>query len=198
MRLFPVVVLAGIPAVGLLYFVGRDDAPAPATAPAPSAVTAPAPRAAVAQPVARPAVTPAPRPRADDRPAAESPPTDPDDPRWARNDPHLDFFTSELRDSGDAAGAWTALPDQVLDTWRATLAPEVAARVDFAPFECFARGCITVATYDDEASYLQLNDALPETEAFRLFPGWRHRSAPTRDPSGRVSVTWVFMSPSQT
>jgi hypothetical protein len=194
MRLLPILATAGASALALIYLIDRDDEPAPAAPPAPAAAAI-APARAAPQPSAPARVTTPPAPA---QSAEAAQPIDPDDPRWARNDPHLDFFTSELRDSGAPSGDWTALPDQVLDRWRATLDPELAARVWFAPFECFARGCITVATYDDEASYQQLDDALPETEAFRAFPGWRHRSAPTRDPSGRVSVTWVFMSPPQT
>jgi hypothetical protein len=204
MKLLSLLALAGALALAALFLLTSDhDDDDGGVAPGTPDVSGTPTRAArPSTPRAEMAPSPHPPPAAAEAQvvdaAATGAPRDPDDPRWARNDPKLEFFTSELRESGAPSGSWSALPDRLIATWRSGLAPQLAERVRFEPFECFERGCITTAVYDNEASYQELNDALPELDAFRDYPGWRHRSAPTRDASGRVSVTWVFMSPPQT
>src|SRR5690349_24912754 len=107
MKLLPILVTAGAAAFALSMLIDRDgdDDPAPAAPPivATQVAVATPPRAA-APPIARIATQSSPAPIAEV--AAPAPPLDPDDPRWARNDPHLDFFTSEIRDSGAPDGDW--------------------------------------------------------------------------------------------
>jgi hypothetical protein len=98
---------------------------------------------------------------------------------------------AKLRASGRVNAAWTQTARDVIAKWRA---PD---GVTFGAFECHADGCIVTATYRDELVFELADESLTETDAFKAYPGWRHRSF-ARDAAGQVVATWFFMNPSRT
>jgi len=102
-------------------------------------------------------------------------------------------LVARLEDSGRGHAAWMDRVPEVLTAWRATQ-PELADGVVLGAPDCWRAGCAVVATYDPLA-YAQLSQATVASDAFRTWPGWRMRSPPSTDDSGRVVVTWYLMGP---
>jgi hypothetical protein len=102
-------------------------------------------------------------------------------------------LVSKLRASGTASGRWSEDAHQVIAKWRA--AGGAAAKARFGEFECHRDGCMAEATYPDEIAFELADESLTESEAFKAFPGWRHRSF-RKDDTGQIVATWFLMNPS--
>jgi len=101
---------------------------------------------------------------------------------------------AELEASGRTTAAWTRRAADVFGAGAAS-GPHGPIDVRFGAMECFAAGCMTTATYGDFAAFNALNQALPESEAFRLWQGSKMRTPPEQLPDGRVVADWVLFPP---
>jgi hypothetical protein len=127
---------------------------------------------------------------------ASAPSTDdgaesPGPPQHADPSERAGELQARLADSGRGHEAW-------MDGARDALAlhgdDALASAVELGTPDCFRAGCAVTATYAP-GSFEQASAALVASDAFRTWPGWRFRSPPETDDTGRVVVTWYLMGP---
>jgi hypothetical protein len=173
-----IVLLAAALAAGGWYVL-RDDGATSSPTPAAAATAAPQPGHAMATAPQLAAHARAPRPEAPALATPERTPPGPPAPPATTVADRRDMLVAQVRASAPASEPWMADARQL---------------VDGADVECRRDGCVATITYTDELAFELDDEKITSSEAFKAFPGWRHRAIAT-DDAGRVTATWFFMNP---
>jgi hypothetical protein len=105
-----------------------------------------------------------------------------------RSDEHKAALLTAINAGAPSTAPWTTRVKTVVEPLRAS------TRGRAGDLDCRTDGCVLVIDYPDELAQELGDEALTESEAFRTYDGWRHRSV-QRDDTGHVVVTWFFMKP---